>query len=90
MLDSTISGNTASDGWGGGLYVVGGDAPTMIQNSTISGNTASGEGGAMWSGGYYGLELTQSTITGNTASTIGGVALYGPAEPAATSGGQER
>ena len=59
----------------------------MIQNSTISGNTASGEGGAMWFGGYYGLELTQSTITGNTASTIGGVALYGTEAAAAAHGG---
>jgi parallel beta-helix repeat protein len=87
ILDSTISGNTASDGWGGGLYENGSDSPTKIQNSTISGNTASAEGGAMWFGGYYGLELTQSTITGNTATAIGGIALYGSQQLAAASGG---
>ena len=36
VLDSTISGNTAQDGWGGGLYENGSDSPVMVQNSTIS------------------------------------------------------
>jgi parallel beta-helix repeat protein len=53
---------------------------TQILNSTISGNTASEEGGGISFVGSNGLDITQSTITNNTATTYGG--LYIPAPQA--------
>jgi parallel beta-helix repeat protein len=78
VLDSTISGNTAGDGWGGGMYVSFNYDPIQIVQSTVANNSASADGGAMWFGSPYGLQLTQSTISGNTATNICGIAFYGP------------
>ena len=67
IINSTISGNTASSG-GGGIY--NGGALT-IANSTISDNSAGTIGG----GGIYSFStvtITNSTISGNTASGSGG------------------
>jgi hypothetical protein len=73
-----VSGNSANDGLGGGLYIGGTGSNTQILNSTISGNTASVEGGGISFVGYYGLDITQSTITNNTATTFGGIYLPTP------------
>ena len=68
ITNSTISGNSAGNGSGGGIYTLG--AMTII-NSTISGNSAgSGTGGGITSGGS--LHLTNSTVSGNSAGDGGG------------------
>jgi len=67
MTNSIIDGNTSD--WGAGLAVLGGDVtgavPTLI-NVTISNNTASSNGGAVWTVGA-GPTFENCTITGNTA-----------------------
>ena len=61
VIDSTVSGNTASEG--AGIYS---DGTTTIQNSTISGNTATFRGGGI--SNYDGrTNITSSTITRNYA-----------------------
>ena len=65
VIDSTISGNSASGG--GGIY---NDSGTLnINNGTVSGNSAR-SGGGIYNRGT--LSLTNSTITGNVADTGSG------------------
>ncbi len=71
VAQSTISGNMAMAGSGGGLYMnpatTGGSLE--VSRSTLNGNTAQGNGGAVL-GGTVGLE--NSTLVGNVASGTGG------------------
>ena len=70
---TTISGNDAVAG--GGLFVYGADDPFVIENSTISGNQATGDdGGGIFLYALYGgsFEIRHTTIAGNSASGIGG------------------
>jgi hypothetical protein len=77
---STISGNSADEGIGGGLFIYYGGL--LMESSTVSGNSA-GNAGAIYNAhvvGYYGSNtpviLRNSTITANTAtasSAAGGV-----------------
>ena len=76
IIDSTISGNTASEG--GGLYTRYGT--TTVSNSTISGNTATSEGGGIRAplrSNSAELFVNHSTIINNTAvqDTGGGISL---------------
>jgi len=87
MTNSIISGNSGN--WGAGLAVLGGDStgaePTLI-NVTISDNTASGNGGAVWSNGAS-PTFENCTITGNTALAdgMGGTFwLYNGGDPSLT------
>jgi hypothetical protein len=72
VQDSTISGNVAADGRGGGIRTY--RSPTNIQRSTISGNQAaesSSDGGGVYT--YRdSLTIQDSTIFGNTAGGTGG------------------
>ncbi len=73
---STISGNRFAEtdaalpalGVGGGVFSNLG--AITVGGATISGNTATGDGGGIWSG--VSLTMTQSTVTGNTATGHGG------------------
>ena len=74
----TVSGNHAdgTDGAGGGIYHAGNVELARllsITNSTISGNTTSGNGGGIFSTGQ-GLGLQSTTIAGNTA--VNGSGLF--------------
>ncbi len=79
IIDSTISGNIASDD-GGGVFVRSdqhGSTVTKIINSTISGNTACDDGGGVYTRDYSNDDYTyttivNSTISGNIASGDGG------------------
>jgi predicted outer membrane repeat protein len=78
ILASTFSGNTATMGQGGALYLYSSES-ILIANSTFTGNSAAGDGGAI---NMYGLAETasviQTTISGNTAGGIGdGIYLGG-------------
>jgi hypothetical protein len=72
VQSSTISGNTAATGRGGGIRTY--RTPISIQNSTISGNTTTESGGR--GGGVYAyrdsLTVQGSTISGNAALGSGG------------------
>jgi CSLREA domain-containing protein len=72
VLNSTVSGNTAS-ALGGGIYNNGGTL--NVTNSTISGNsTAPGDGGGIYNTGV--LSVTSSTISGNSASSGNGGGIH--------------
>ncbi|HVV97218.1 MAG TPA: hypothetical protein VHC92_08775 [Rhodanobacteraceae bacterium] len=75
VTGSTISGNSAGEGMGGGLFVYYGGV--ILENSTVSGNSA-GNAGAIYNAhavGYYNSNvpvlLFNSTITANTATWSG-------------------
>ncbi|MCL4300138.1 MAG: CSLREA domain-containing protein [Anaerolineae bacterium] len=77
VQDCTLSGNSASDGDGGGIYNVQGalaQGILTVQDSTLSGNSATGEfsrGGGI--SNYQGILTMQgSTLSGNSASYLGG------------------
>ncbi len=79
VIDSTIGVNAAG-GLGGGIFNTASqfrDGMTIINNSTLSANTAV-QGGAIHSAST--LRLTNATISGNTAtgSGGGGIRLLGP------------
>jgi hypothetical protein len=66
---STISGNSAISGSGGGIH----GGYSYFGNFTVTGSTA-GDIPAGYSGGYSGgyMTVTGSTISGNSASDRGG------------------
>jgi hypothetical protein len=76
IIDSTISGNTAQAGDGGGIYGLN----LELDQSTIGpGNTASTGGGLYTTG--RGAVLANDTIDGNTASSNGGgLTAFGTAD----------
>ncbi|MFQ5593553.1 MAG: choice-of-anchor Q domain-containing protein [Anaerolineae bacterium] len=72
LIDSTITGNTASSG--GGAYNINSSALTII-GSTISGNAADGAafgGGGILNGDGNTLTLLNSTVSGNNSTNDGG------------------
>ncbi len=66
VTNSTISGNTAEYGAGISAF-----RDITLTDSTVSDNTASGEGGGVLSR-YGSIALTNSTVSGNTAAAGGG------------------
>ncbi|HEY0974023.1 MAG TPA: choice-of-anchor Q domain-containing protein [Solimonas sp.] len=68
LTNSTITGNEATQGsGGGGIYVATGSL--SLRNSTVSGNTAPIAGGIRFAGGA--TLIVNSTITGNSATSAG-------------------
>jgi hypothetical protein len=68
LINSTVSGNAASQG--GGIY--NGSGTLTLTNSTVSGNSAAEDGGGIFNP-FFGLTIvTNSTVTGNAASNGGG------------------
>jgi hypothetical protein len=83
IIDSTISDNWAGSnfngsGRGGGIYYIGGGGSSLkVENSTISGNTASsttqlGIGGGIFSETGAVLAIVNSSLSGNFAYQSGG------------------
>ncbi len=71
ITNSTISGNTVTTVWGGGILNTGG--LTVIRSSTITANTApvsSGSGVASWGITDTRTEVTGSIIAGNTNEDV--------------------
>jgi len=74
ILNSTVSGNSTSEGYAGGGISSGTfkvPASVTVINSTISGNSASGGGGGI-ANAYWGATIVNSTISGNSAGDAGG------------------
>ena len=74
--DSTISGNTALGGVGGGLYARLWQSSLVVENhSSVDGNTANGSGGGIVAHANeypsY-IRVSDSTVSGNTAADSGG------------------
>ena len=70
VSSSTISGNAALNGSGGGIessYSYYGNV--TVNNSTVSGNSAGDYGGGISAGN---LTVNKSTITGNSSQAVGG------------------
>jgi predicted outer membrane repeat protein len=67
----TFSGNTATNGEGGGFTDGGADSVVSVINCTISGNTAGGNGGGFAAEGVT-LTMTGSTVSGNRSGSDGG------------------
>ncbi|MBW2494207.1 MAG: CSLREA domain-containing protein [Deltaproteobacteria bacterium] len=73
LIDSTVSGNTASAS-GGGIYTFSDAGDLTLTNATVSGNTTAGSGGGIWHLSWSGdLRLNNSTVSGNTARTGAGI-----------------
>jgi len=69
VIDKSGLGTNASHSSGGGLYIASGKA--TISNSTISGNTAKGDGGGVYNAGD--ATLTHVTVVHNSATNSGGI-----------------
>jgi Right handed beta helix region/RTX calcium-binding nonapeptide repeat (4 copies) len=67
----TISGNTAVDGGGVAMKPYGTDAELVVEDSTISGNSATATGGGIYGQGAD-TRVSNSTISGNEAGNVGG------------------
>ncbi len=72
LTNSTVSGNSSTQGDGGGIYNVAGTL--TLTNSTVSGNSAT-QGGGIVNQGM--LTLTNSTVSGNSATQGGGIGNQG-------------
>ncbi|MGB2984774.1 MAG: right-handed parallel beta-helix repeat-containing protein, partial [Phycisphaerae bacterium] len=85
FLNSTLTGNTSTASWGGGLYISqedGVDPSLSMVNCLIAGNLAGQSAGGLWvqSGDF---RLTNSLIVGNTspegtAAGVGGIRCDSP------------
>ena len=80
VTNSTLSGNSAYYGGGGGIWNNGGTV--TVTNSTLSGNSSTWHGGGIynWNGGT--LTVINSTLSGNSVTDLdyasgGGIASYG-------------
>jgi hypothetical protein len=72
--NSTVSGNTASNGPGGGINN-GVNGTLVVSNSTVSGNYSLGAGGGINSNGS--LTVSYSRLFGNSADNCGGIDSVG-------------
>lgn len=72
IRNSSITGNRAQSG--GGIYLDQTDYPVIIENTTISGNTATADGGGLnaRNSSSGGLSLVNVTLADNTAGGKGG------------------
>ncbi|MCA8989661.1 MAG: hypothetical protein KDA78_18585, partial [Planctomycetaceae bacterium] len=74
VINSTVSGNTAPGGSGGGIANYG---TAKVINSTISGNQSGDYGGGLSNYNNGTLQIINSTITGNQASNTTAVGTLG-------------
>jgi CSLREA domain-containing protein len=74
LLNSTVSGNTATTGNGGGIFQNG--AALFLINSTVADNLAAGKGGGIYAtgaGGAASTQISDCTIAFNQATFGGGI-----------------
>jgi len=78
LIDSTISGNTVTQGTGGGISIfclINAPCTASITNSTISGNSTSAAAGGILNDGAS-LTIVDSTIVNNSASNGTAFSLF--------------
>ncbi len=76
MIDCVVSGSTAANGYGGGIYLATGTTLNMI-NSIIK-NNSSLQSGGLYASGNAVIRIINSVLFKNAASVLnGGGALYG-------------
>jgi hypothetical protein len=76
LINTTVSGNTATDGYGAGIFNSGSSSTVTLRNTTVSGNTAQGGAGCVGGGGIHNqgtLDVVNSTVSGNTGPPNGQV-----------------
>lgn len=66
----SFTGNHSSAGTGGGLNIASAVSPLALTDATFTGNTASGPGGAVGTGGD--VVATNLTVSGNSSGSNGG------------------
>jgi len=72
LTNSTVSGNEAVSGGGGGIFTISGTI--TLTDTTVSGNAANNPGGGIWAYSDRGaLELTNSTVSANQSAGGGGI-----------------
>ncbi|HEY1464868.1 MAG TPA: hypothetical protein VGF44_15740, partial [Terriglobales bacterium] len=77
LNNSATQVNGSGRGVGGGIFIFSagpGSRQTVIHGSTISGNSAAGDGGGIWSASNLSIDSSGglTTITGNSAGANGG------------------
>ncbi|MFN8590232.1 MAG: pentapeptide repeat-containing protein [Thermomicrobiales bacterium] len=80
LVNTEVTGNTATERNGGGIAIGAGGAATLT-DSSVSGNTAGGAGGGIANGTSATLLLEGTSVTDNTATggNGGGIVSFGPA-----------
>ncbi|HST42097.1 MAG TPA: hypothetical protein VLK58_21435 [Conexibacter sp.] len=81
LTRATLVGNATGNAPGnGGAVHLGGDGVVEVAGSTLTGNIASAEGGALWNSDRGRMIVTDTTLNGNTAGgndpDQGGGAIY--------------
>jgi hypothetical protein len=71
--NSTLHGNVAEAGGNLYLWTKGG---SIVNGSTVSGGTASGDGGGIYNRDDSKLEITQTTISNNTSQNANGGGIF--------------
>jgi CSLREA domain-containing protein len=71
VVESIFQGNTGGNGGAIAVLDAGGTASTIVESSTIIGNIASNDGGAIWGNGQ--IAIVNSTLVGNNAADGGAV-----------------
>jgi len=74
ILDSTFSGNKASDGVGGGIRNAGKDAAITVVNSTFNSNLGQKRGGGIANASPATVDLNNVTLSQNASADGGGIA----------------
>lgn len=85
ITNSTLYGNTATNGQGGAIYASGNVQKHDIYNSTIVNNTATNIGGASYT--FNAVTIVSSIVAGNTATvvtTAPDLYVYASVSPAVT------
>ncbi|WDI32475.1 choice-of-anchor Q domain-containing protein [Hyphococcus flavus] len=82
LIESTVAGNTATFGSGGGIYSDNGTL--LVVGATISGNTAGMHGGGVFNNYGASASFINTTIVGNEAGVQGGGLFVGSASNVVT------
>jgi len=72
LVHNSISGNTAQQGFGGGIALFAAGTP-LLQGNTVSGNSAYSQGGGIWIVNNSDALIVNNLFTGNSAPQGGAI-----------------